>query len=77
MPLFRTISPGIVDNFTVTDDTEPGTVLVTQVSCDWWTGHRNAELSLVQMLWGHTTNIGCGWLQLDVGADKWRRLPGR
>ena len=35
MPLFRTISPGIVDNFTVTDDTEPGTVLVTQVSCDW------------------------------------------
>lgn len=44
MPLFRTISPGIVDNFTVTDDTEPGTVLVTQVSCDWWTGHRNAEL---------------------------------
>ena len=49
----------------------------TQVSCDWWTGHRNAELSLVQMLWGHTTHIGCGWLQLDVGADKWRRLPGR
>ena len=32
---------------------------------------------VTQMLWGHTTHIGCGWLQIDVGEDKWSSLPGR
>ena len=26
---------------------------------------------VTQMLWGHTTHMGCGWLQIEVGPDKW------
>ena len=26
---------------------------------------------VTQMLWGHTTHIGCGWLQVEVGPDRW------
>ena len=34
---------------------------------------------VTQMLWGHTTHIGCGWLQIDVGQEKWAEesYPGR
>ena len=26
---------------------------------------------VTQMLWGHTTHIGCGWLQVEVGQERW------
>ena len=26
---------------------------------------------VTQMLWGHTTHIGCGWLQVEVGPERW------
>ena len=26
---------------------------------------------VTQMLWGHTTHIGCGWLQVEVGEERW------
>ena len=33
---------------------------------------------VTQMLWGHTTHIGCGWTQIDVGDDKFAGIyPGR
>ena len=33
---------------------------------------------VTQMLWGHTTHIGCGWTQIDVGDDKFSGIyPGR
>ena len=31
---------------------------------------------ITQMLWGHTTHIGCGWLQIDVGDGRFA-YPGR
>jgi hypothetical protein len=31
---------------------------------------------ITQMLWGHTTHIGCGWIQIDVGESRFD-YPGR
>ena len=65
MPEFvaRSLTPGVVDNFTVDSvsaTSDPGSALITQ------------------MLWGQTSHIGCGWLQIDLGpdSDKWSRLAG-
>ena len=58
-----TLQPGIVDNFSV----------------DLAMSEDPGNILVTQMLWGHTTHIGCGWLQIDVGEEKWveQVYPGR
>ena len=46
---------------------------------DFRIGKGDPRTTLVtQMLWGHTTHIGCGWTQIDVGDEKFAGIyPGR
>lgn len=57
----RSLRPGVMDDFRVSP--QPG-------------GADAGGNVITQMLWGHTTHIGCGWAQIDVGESRFD-YPGR
>ena len=74
---YRSLKPGVMDDFRVSGASDPASSVITQV-CDQILSILITSIVILffQMLWGHTTHIGCGWAQIDVGDNRYD-YPGR